>query len=94
MRWGNGAQSRDAVGETAAGVGRSALPMAGGDWTCSVVVSVSGTEGLVRLRGKRRWRRFAGTIGAPSVAFRGTGCCPGRGNHSIKRHILSTSAAS
>lgn len=42
------------------------------DWTCTVVCSESGVDGLVRLRGKRRWRRFAGRIGDSSVAFRGS----------------------
>ena len=94
----------DAVEETAAGVGskcaRGLRRLGRARW-CS---PTAGVEGLVRLGGKRRWRRLAGRIDASSVAFRGSTPDPAtaiqavtgsgleaaqvRGNHSLKRHIL------
>lgn len=50
--------------------------------------SESGVESLIRLRGRRRVLRFAGSIGASSVAFRGAGYWAGRGDRSINKKIL------
>lgn len=71
-----------------------------------MLFSESGVDTLVRLRGGRPLPRFAGSIGAPSVAFRGSRpdpataiqavagpgleAVPVGGNRTIKKKILGS----